>query len=136
MTGVINLFFYMPSAEIAAGQRLLNIIGSKVPDKMIIIHRTIHELIRRLRRLEAEPRIAIIFISCRDELGDVIAIADLLLDIPIILILPESNKEMVAKAHSLRPRFLAYSDSDVREVSTVLSRIIEKARKEYNRQYI
>lgn len=132
MINTINLLFYASAAEADAGKRLLRMIGTVVPRKMIKIHRTIRGLARRFRRPLADPAIAIIFISCGEELGDIIAIRDLLLGVPLILILPDNNKDTVAKAHSLRPRFLTYTDSDVREVSVVLSRMIERLGKGYS----
>ena len=130
MTNAISLIFYVPAAAAEAGKRLLRIVETLVPGERINIHRTIRGFTGRFRRPPEEPVIAVIFISIREELGGIIAMRDLLREIPLVLILPDNDKDTVAQAHSLRPRFLAYTDSDAREVSGVLSRMIEKLGKE------
>ena len=52
---------------------------------------------------------------------------DFFSDQRIILILPDSKKETLALAHTLRPRFITYQDSDLREMATVLSNMLRTA---------
>ncbi len=130
MTNAISLIFYIPAAEADAGKRLLRIVETIVPGERINIHRTIQGFSGRFMRPTAEPMIAVIFISSREDLGEIIAMRDLLQEIPLVLILPDNDRDMVAKAHSLRPRFLTYTDSDAREVSGVLSRMMGKLGRE------
>src|SRR5574340_1573420 len=132
MTGTINLIFYVSDSKSDASRRLLRIIETVIPSKLIKIHRTIKGVAGSFRRPSDHPVIALIYISNGKELQDVMSISDLLFGVPLILILPDSNKEAVAMAHSLRPRFLTYKDSDVREVSGVLGRMIEKLGREYS----
>ena len=40
-----------------------------------------------------------------------------------ILVLPDADTETVARGHQLRPRFIAYQDSDFSEVGAVLDRL-------------
>nr|WP_320010036.1 hypothetical protein [uncultured Desulfobulbus sp.] len=40
-----------------------------------------------------------------------------------VLILPDAETETVASAHQLRPRFIAYQDSDFSEIEAVLNRL-------------
>jgi hypothetical protein len=47
-----------------------------------------------------------------------------------ILVLPDADKETIATGHRLRPRFIAYEDSDFTEVGAVLEQL--KAREESN----
>ncbi len=126
----INLIFYVPAAKADAGKRLLRILETVVPRRTIKIHRTIRGLAGRFRRFLENSPIAVLFISGREEIEEIVAIRDLLLGVPLILVLPDNEKETIAQAHSLRPRFLAYTDSDVREILAVLSRMIEKIKKE------
>ncbi len=126
----VNFIFYLPEAKADAGKRLLSIMSSVVPRKAITIHRTIRGLRERFRRPLDVPTIAVIFISCRKELRDVVANRELLQEVPLVLFLPDDKKGMVAEAHSLRPRFLTYTDSDVREAFAVLNRMVGKVRKD------
>ena len=40
-----------------------------------------------------------------------------------ILVLPDADAETIARGHQLRPRFIAYQDSDFSEVQAVLDRL-------------
>jgi hypothetical protein len=44
----------------------------------------------------------------------------------IILILPDSKKETIALGHTLRPRFITYSDSDFLEMAAVLRNLLRQ----------
>ncbi len=109
----------------------MRIVEKKVPKGRIKINRTVRWFAGRFRRPLEDPAIAVIFISCREELRQVVAIRDLLFGVPLVLILPDNDRDTVADAHSLRPRFLAYTYSDVREICAVLSRMIDKAGTKY-----
>jgi hypothetical protein len=66
----------------------------------------------------------VLFIYDREDLDTFISHKPLLNDIPIILILPERESHMIARGHSLRPRFLSYYDNDLNEVKGVLKKML------------
>ena len=71
-------------------------------------------------------RIAILLASSREELQDILSIRELLEDTKIILIVPDTNPDTVAKGHTLRPRFLSDCNSDFVDVAAVLGQMIRK----------
>lgn len=58
------------------------------------------------------------------ELEQLLAMNNLLRDFRLILILPDSSPETVARGHTLMPRYLASIDRDLHEVVGVLGRMI------------
>ena len=68
--------------------------------------------------------IAVLEANSMDELKDLVSLHDLFLDIRIILILPDRERETISNAHKLRPRFLAYADSDFESVKVVLKKML------------
>ncbi len=68
--------------------------------------------------------IAVLEAQSMEELKDLVALHDLFLDIRVILILPDRERETISNAHKLRPRFLAYTDSDFEPVKVVLNKMI------------
>lgn len=105
-------------------ERLLRSIEKVVSEEHVKIYWTIEALARRLQQPRNGMNVAIFHISGMDDLQRLISLQDLLWDMKIILILPNSDPDTIAKGHILRPRFLIDYESDFQDVSAVLSRII------------
>ena len=121
----MNLFFYVSVME-GAGNRLYEIIESVVPKDQIEIYRTTKSLFRRLRQPKDNLNIAVLLASSKKDLSDILSIGDFLSDISIILILPDEEEDTIAKGHTLRPRFLTYSDNNFQGVGAVLMKMLEQ----------
>lgn len=72
--------------------------------------------------------ILILIISNQKELEDILSFQKVLTGCQTLMVLPDRTKEMNTKAHKLRPRFIAYLDSDLSELYVVLERILSKER--------
>lgn len=81
-------------------------------------------LCNRLRQFRNDKMLAIIMAATQEELVDVILIHDLLVDIPIILVLPDREKETISKGTKLHPRFISYMDSDFSDIQAVLEKMV------------
>jgi hypothetical protein len=114
------LLIYSKEIE-GAEERLLRVIGLLHPENKFEICRSISELSKRLRQPIINPTIAILLASSRNDLQDILSLRDLLVDAKIILIVPDTNPDTVAKGHTLRPRFLCDYDSDFVDVAAVFS---------------
>jgi hypothetical protein len=68
----------------------------------------------------------ILQVAPRQELGTFVVFRSRLEQVFFILVLPDANEETVARGHRLRPRFIAYEDSDFSEVVAVLNRLAAK----------
>ena len=119
------IFFSTSCGE--AEERLLGVIETVVKTTDVKTYRTVDSLSRRLCQPRNGDDIAILLASSKVELHylNLISLRNLLSDMKIILILPDSNTDTVAKGHILRPRFLSYCDGDFQDVVAVLSRMIE-----------
>ncbi len=117
------LLIYSTRTE-GAEERLLRVIGLLHPENKFEICRSIGELSKRLRQPSFNPTIAILLASSREDFEDILSIRDLLWDTKIILIVPDTSPDTIAKGHTLRPRFLSDCNSDFLDVTAVLSRMI------------
>ena len=89
------------------------------------VFRNIESLAQRIRRpLPNRFNIVILLAASREDLADILSIRYLFHDVSIILVLPDQEAETIAKGHTLRPRFLTYTDSDFEEVAAVLNKMI------------
>ncbi len=118
----IKVIYYSSIVD-AAGGRLQRVIEMLFTREQLEIFRTIEALNNRLHQPLTEPLIFVIFIDSPEELSEMTTLHEALQDRRIILVLPDSNPDSVAKGHSLRPRFLTYADSDFVEVLGVLGKM-------------
>jgi len=119
----MNLLFY-GKTEDRAGKRFQRMVESIVPKKERNVYQTIYDLSARLRRPTEEPAITVLLASSREDLLDILSIRELLCDTRVILILPDSEVGTVEKGHTLRPRFMTFSDNDFSEVVAVLGKML------------
>jgi hypothetical protein len=117
------VIFYSAKGE-KAGERLLKIIKTVVPEEDTAICRDINALSNTLHQPRTGEAISILYTSDSSELPDILSLRELLWEMKLILVLPDNNADTVAKGHSLRPRFLSYSDGNFNDIEAVLKRMI------------
>jgi hypothetical protein len=77
-----------------------------------------------LRRTGNPYALAVLICATRDDLLQVSSIAHLLLDLRIVLIVPDLDEATVAIGHRLFPRYLASMDAGLEEVMGVLRKLL------------
>jgi len=85
----------------------------------------IGSLERCLRKPRDAKTLAVLLTTSKEELQEVLALRSLLNDIPLILILPDRDKDTVAQGHILAPRFLTDLQNSFQEIYEVLSKMLE-----------
>ena len=108
-------------------ETLGRIIDSCVRKKSLEKYSTISGLSQRLRRPTNNLGIAVIAVTTKRQLQDIVAIRHLLSDIRIILIVPDRAPDTVSAAHTLSPRFLTYMDSDFICIKAVLAKMLQSS---------
>jgi len=106
-------------------KRLQREVEAVTPSENLEVHRTIDSLVQRFRKRFYHSAVAVLFITGKEELLEILSISDLLSDVRIILVLPDKEKETISKGHSVYPRFLSYADSDFKDVAAVLEKMLE-----------
>jgi len=107
-----------------AGERLQRLVQDLVPKERLEVFSDLGKFSERLRRPTDDRPVAVILAASEDSLLSILSISRLLYDVRFILILPDREDPTVAIGHSLRPRFMSYIDSDFREVTAVLGKMI------------
>jgi hypothetical protein len=100
-----------------------------------IICRTVGSLSQIIMQNSTEITIAVLAALNAKDLLELVSIGDLLSDLRIILIAPDGDKETVAGAHTLRPRFLTYVDRTFDEIAAVVKKMLgnDDSNKTYER---
>jgi len=117
----MNVLIYSPGRQ---GERLETVIRDLVPDERLEVYDTFQGFAERLRKPMDEIPVAVVLAASEEDLLAILSISHLLCDVRFILILPDREDVTVAIGHSLRPRFMSYADSDFREVTAVLGKMI------------
>jgi hypothetical protein len=119
----LRILLYSESTEGPAA-RLCRIIQTFIPKRELGFVRTLEDLSCRLREPKDDEVIAVLIAASGDELRELLSLGDLLMDLRIILVLPNKDGETVANGHRLRPRFLTYADSNFIDVAAVLGKML------------
>jgi hypothetical protein len=80
----------------------------------------------KLAGIGTEEVVAIALAADREELAGLFLFRERLMDIPLILVLPEDSEETVCLGHRLQPRFVGFSDSGFRDVAAVVARLLSR----------
>ncbi len=126
MSATPSILLYFDPAH-KTGLKLKSMVETIVLKEYITIVQDLEQLICILRQPLNGIATAIILAGSEKELLDLITFRDLLLRIPVILILPNQKKETITKGHTLRPRYLTYTDSNLSDVRDVFKKIVGKA---------
>ncbi|MEW6386054.1 MAG: hypothetical protein AB1491_00840 [Thermodesulfobacteriota bacterium] len=78
-----------------------------------------------LRQLGGEMVLAVLLTISQEELQEVMTLKPWLQGKPLILILPDRNRDTIAKGHVLAPRYLAGLQDDFQEIYEVLNKMLE-----------
>ena len=119
-----RLLFYAPKND-PDGKRLLAAIAGVIPEGNLEIYRDLSELALGLRAPGSGQVTAVLMASGRDELKDFFLLQDLLVNVPLILVVPGRDQETIQWAHQMTPRFLSQKDSDFVNLSKVLEKMFQ-----------
>lgn len=74
--------------------------------------------------------VAVALLASSEELEALLPLREISMDIPLILVLPDSRPETISLGHRLRPRFLGFLQNDFSEVTAVLAEVLKRSRRD------
>ena len=103
-----------------------DVIMQVVPRRELEFYHSFAALFTRLRLPLFNVQVIILAPENMADLAEIMLLKDMLQDRQVIFILPEEAEEgeMVAKAHTLRPRLLIWRDSGLSSLAGVLQRML------------
>jgi hypothetical protein len=120
------VLLYSPRAH-RAGSRLEEVLATVVPQQATEIVHTPEDLAHSLARPNNGLEVAVIMAASRKELGELQPLSQMLEELRIILVLPDSQPQTISQAHRLRPRYLTLMGSDFQDVAAVLIKLRERS---------
>ena len=123
----MNLLVYAAKSD-GVAQHLRQVIEEIVPKKNLQIYQNFNSLSYRLQQPMNGLKIAILLAGSDQDLTDFLSLQDLFSEIRVVLILPDREPDMIAKAHALGPRYLAYADGGFEDFKAVLIKMLERSK--------
>ena len=121
----MNLFCYMALDE-KPGQEVLQLIEAEVSRTDLEVYRTTKAFAMRLQKPVDEVAIAILLPEGHVDLMRLRSMNRLSNEIPVLIIINDRGPDTIAIAHRLRPRYLSFTDSNIKTIPRVLNKMIEK----------
>ena len=114
---------YIPS-ENDHERRFLALLEMAIPKKKFEICHSVGELSARLGMPFSNVKVAVLFAVTRTEIMQILTLGDLMADVKSIIILADDDRDTMMKAHTLRPRYITWLDSDFSNVVSVLRNMV------------
>ncbi|MFH1154170.1 MAG: hypothetical protein V1793_10150 [Pseudomonadota bacterium] len=119
-----GILYYRP--ENPSGEQLLTLLKPIFTDHILSCHRTVEHLSRDLKQSANDQGIAILCLDTYKDLSAMLEIRDLFWKHRIVLILPDMERETVARAVQLFPRYMTAPDQGLNDIKDVVSRLMEQ----------
>jgi hypothetical protein len=118
----MQLLFYS-SGDGQNEKRLEAAVHKVIPESKIELFKRLDDLRERLRRPVEPDSIAVLSALNREELQQMQLLRRLLIEIYIVLVIPDRKKSTIKLAHLLLPRFLSLANSDFTDLKIVLDKM-------------
>jgi len=118
----MQLLFYS-SGDDQDEKRLEAAVYKVIPESKIELFKRLDDLRERLRKPVEPDSIAVLSALNRTELQQMQFLRRLLIEIYVVLVVPDRKKSTIKLAHLLLPRFLSLSNSNFRDLKIVLDKM-------------
>lgn len=95
-------------------------------DQEAEIYRSFDTLSRRFERPRGDICLMIFLIGRIGILNNLILLKNQMYDLPIVLVLPNTDRETILKGHKFYPRFITFVDGDYSDLSLALQNIVHQ----------
>ena len=118
----MQLLFYSTGDD-QNEKRLEEAVHKVIPESKIELFKRLDDLRERLRRPVEPDSIAVLSALNREELKQMQVLRRLLIEIYVVLVIPDRKKSTIELAHLLLPRFLSQVNSDLTDLKIVLNKM-------------
>ena len=128
----MNVVLYANERNELASKCLQNVVETCIPPNCLEVFRNSRDFSQRIYQIPRKIDVAVLFAQNHDQLSELISLKDFLMDVRIILILPDREHLTVIKGHTLSPSFTSYMDSNTTDVAVVLNKMVSNLKAKKN----
>ncbi len=122
----MNVVLYANEKNEPVSKCLQNVMEACIPSSCMEIFGNSHDFAERIYQIPRNIDVAVLFAQNHDQLSELISLKAFLIDVRIILILPDREHPTVIKGHTLSPSYTSYADSNIKDVAAVLNKMISR----------
>jgi hypothetical protein len=120
----MKVVLYANEGNEPASKGLQNVIETCIPSNCLEVFSNSLDFSQRIYQIPRKIDVAVLFAQNHDQLSELILLKEFLIDVRIILILPDREHLTVIKGHILSPSYTSYIDSNTTDVAAVLNKMI------------
>jgi hypothetical protein len=120
----MKVVLYANEKNETACKGLQNVIETCIPSNCLEVFGNSREFTERIYQLPRKIDVAVLFAQNHDQLSELISLKDYLMDVRIVLILPDREHLTVTKGHALFPSYTSYVDSNASDIAAVLHKMV------------
>lgn len=118
------MFLFYSAQKNRSVDALESLIAGHLPPHNVSYCNALDALEKRLRRPRRNLKIVLLCVFDAIEMAKLAELRYLLMDLRLLLVLPRRDDNTVAWAHQFGPRFIAYADTGLDQISAVLEKMI------------
>ena len=119
----MSLILYLPRIE-GPGKELYQTVKRAALPEKLERYRSINDLSHRLQRPIFDVNAAVLLATDQNQLQSLISLGDFIVEMRIILVLPDHDPDTIAQGHLLRPRFITWLDDNLSHVGIFLKKML------------
>ena len=121
----MNFFFYTAECY-ESGCKIRDMVRKEFSNKEVTLVSSIKDFTSFHLGLRVRNNdLVMIALHCPDELHELLTLHSLLEDMHLVLLVPELEPPLLAKAHLLRPRFLHIGEVNLQHLAAILHKILD-----------
>lgn len=105
-------------------EKLIRAVNGLARQHPLEVFHTIETISRRFRQPKKDLELMVVLAGSREDLQSLLLVKDLFFNIPLILILPDSDQETLKMGFKLLPRFVSFKDDSFRDVKMVVEKML------------
>lgn len=121
----LKILLYVNSHDRMLNNTLTGIIKSSAPGEAIALALRFSQLKKHVCQLPREIDLAVLLAKDKQQLNELLSLKSFLDGTPLILILPDLDKESVSEATRLYPQLITSIDSDFYPMREILGKMVQ-----------
>ena len=126
----MNIIFYSSTTDKRTTE-ICRGIENSCPDFGMEQHHSIRSLESRLRQPLNGIALLLLYLSDKNDLSDMLALQELIIDLPTIVITIDGGGEAMPQARLLRPRFIFGPSHSLEEMCLIFEKMLARAKERW-----
>src|SRR4030042_916464 len=115
MQRIMSLLLYTRQSD-ETGIEIMKALKTSLPDESMEVCSTVNDLELKLSEQEHRRKMAILVPENENKLIDIFSMQSLFNGLPVVLVLPNRERLVIAMGYRLKPRLMCYREGGIAEV--------------------